>query len=102
MRTTIAFAAAVSLLACAPRQQGPRKDRPMVTRIGPNGYVLEEEKDNVKNGKRRRECSVVEITGSHVPTMVCSYPDEDADNRRALQNDLDMPRNCRSLQCIGN
>jgi hypothetical protein len=98
-RPVLAIALLLSAVACTPKST-TRADKPMVTRIGPNGYTLVSENDDAAQGKRRRVCTMLEITGSHVPKMVCSYPDDDDRERMMLQNDLDRGGNCRDyLKC---
>jgi hypothetical protein len=104
MRPLLSGIAIVSLIACAPRAPLPRKDKPMVTRIAPNGYELEEISSNFFGDKTliRRECSIVAITGSHIPSMVCVIPEEEASDRGHLLEDMLQSHPCRDqLKCVG-
>jgi hypothetical protein len=88
MKLFFSAAAIVSLLACVPRVQAPRKDRPIVTRVTPSGYEL------VEDDGRKRNCTMEEIVGSHVPTLVCAIPEEEEQERRNTQMSFQGPGNC--------
>ena len=99
MRFVFCASALVALSACVSQITNvPRKDRPLVVRVGPNGFELVAE-DGVAN---RRECSIEEIVGSHIPVMICSTQEQRDNERLATQNDFFMPRNCRdAVKCDG-
>ena len=96
MRFTLSIWAIASLCACHPRAQGPRKDKPIVTRVTPSGYELVEDDGTVRN------CELTQIVGSHVPTLVCAKPEDEEKERLDTQMSFQGPHECGRIKGRGS
>jgi hypothetical protein len=96
MRTLAMAAAMLSLCACHPRARGPRKDKPIVTRVTPSGYQL------VEDDGTKRNCQMMEIVGSHVPKLVCALPEEEEKERLDTQMSFQGPHQCGRIKDRGS